>query len=177
MKRPAASDEQISESPVTENLPSHESAEPQTAPEISSGLLELAARVKALEAFHQPSALEPESEEFRAAVFSDVLANAVTQRVTELASQDQVATAENSTLGNFPAQTSMTISRFPSPVNALVNRVEPTLSVTLDETDWAEEGADTQSLHLRGCRGLCQPADGMCCRFPEKPAPFWPDSA
>ena len=151
---PASYDAQISESPVTENLPSQELTEPQTAPEISSGLLELAARVKALEAFHQPSALEPESEEFRAAVFSDVLANAVTHRVTELASQDQVTTAENSPLGNFPAQTSMTISRFPSPVNALVNRVEPTLSVTLDETDWAEEAPIPRVCTSEGAEGF-----------------------
>ena len=151
---PAAYDAQISESPVTENLPSQELTEPQTAPEISSGLLELAARVKALEAFHQPSALEPESEEFRAAVFSDVLANAVTQRVTELASQDQVTTAENSTLGNLPAQNLMTISRFPSPVNALVNRVEPTLSVTLDETDSAEEAPIPRVCTSKGAEGF-----------------------
>ena len=141
---PAAYDAQISESPVTENLPSQELTESQTAPEISSGLLELAARVKALEAFHQPSALEPESEEFRAAVFSDVLANAVTHRVTELASQDQVTTAENS----------MTISRFPSPVNALVNRVEPTLSVTLDETDSAEEAPIPRVCTSKGAEGF-----------------------
>ena len=151
---PTASDEQMSESPVIANLPNHELAAPQPAPEISSGLLELAARVKALEAAHQPTVLEPESEEFRAAVFSDVLANAVTQRVTELASQDQVTTAENSTLENFPAQTSMTISRFPSPVNALVNRVEPTLSVTLDETDWAEEAPIPRVCTSEGAEGF-----------------------
>jgi len=152
---PAAYDVQISESPVTENLPSQELAEPKTAPEISSGLLKLAARVKALEAFHQPAALEPESEEFRAAVFSDVLANAVTQRVTEPASQDQVTAAENSTLGNTsPAQTSMTISRFPSPVNALVNRVEPTLSGTLDEADWAEEAPIPRVCTSEGAEGF-----------------------
>ena len=151
---PAAYDVQISESPVTENLPSQELAEPKTAPEISSGLLKLAARVKALEAFHQPAPLEPESEEFRAAVFSDVLANAVTQRVMELASQDQVTTAENSTLGNFPAQTSMMISRFPSPVNALVNRVEPTLSGTLDEADWAEEAPIPRVCTSEGAEGF-----------------------
>ena len=49
--------------------------------------------MKALEAVHQPTVLEPESEEFRAAVFSDVLADAVTQpnrRHRELASQDRL---------------------------------------------------------------------------------------
>jgi len=154
-KAPAAYDAQISESPVTENLPSHELTEPQAAPEISSGLLELAARVRALEAFNQPAALEPESEEFRAAVFSDVLADAITQRVTEPASQDQVAAAENSTLGSTsPAQTSMTISRFPSPVYALVNRVEPTLSVTLDEADWVEEAPIPRVCTSEGAEGF-----------------------
>ena len=151
---PTSPDEQISESPVITNLPNHELATPQPAPKVSSDLLELAGRVKALEAVHQPAVLEPESEEFRAAVFSDVLANAVTQRVTELASQDQVTTAENSTLGNFPAQTSTTISRFPSPVNALVNRVEPTLSVTLDETDWAEEAPIPRVCTSEGAEGF-----------------------
>ena len=154
-KVPVAYDEQISESPVTENLPSHELTKPQSAPEISSGLLELAARVKALEAFHQPAALEPESEEFRAAVFSDVLEDAVTQRVTEPASQDQVTTAENSTFGNTsPARTSMKISSFPSPVNALVNRVEPTLSITLDDTDWAEEAPTPRVCTSEGAEGF-----------------------
>ena len=150
-----ASDEQISESPVIANLPNHELAAPQPAPKISSGLLELAARVRALEAFHQPADLEPESEEFRAAVFSDVLADAVTQRVTEPASQDQVTTAENSTFGNTsPAQTSMKISSFRSPVNALVNRVEPTLSITLDDTDWAEEAPIPRVCTSEGAEGF-----------------------
>ena len=45
---------------------------PQALPDISSGLLELAARIKALEAFEPPAILEPESNDFRAAVFSDV---------------------------------------------------------------------------------------------------------
>ena len=152
---PSACDERISESPVTENSPKHELAEPQSAPEISSDLLELAARVKALEAVHQPAALEPESEEFRAAVFSDVLSDAVAQRATEPAPQDQVTTAENSTLGNTSqAQTSMTISRFPSQVNALVNRIEPTLSVTLNDADWAEEAPIPRVCTSEGAEGF-----------------------
>ena len=154
-KAPAVYDQKISETPVTENLPSHRLAEPQSAPEISSGLLELAARVKALEAFHQPAALEPESEEFRAAVFHDVLEDAVAQRSTDPASQDQVTTAENSILGNTSAaQTSMTISRFPSPVNALLNRVEPTISVTLDDEDWAEEAPIPRVCTSEGAEGF-----------------------
>ena len=54
----------------------HHDASAQALPEISSGLLELAARIKALEACEPPAILEPESNDFRAAVFSDVLAAA-----------------------------------------------------------------------------------------------------
>ena len=133
---PGTSDAHIIETPVVPNVPNHESATPQAAPEISSGLLELAARVKALEAVHQPTVLEPESEDFRAAVFSDVLADAVAQRTTE------------------PAQPSMTLSRFPSPVNALVNRVEPTLSVTLTDADWAEEAPIPRVCTSEGAEGF-----------------------
>ena len=152
---PTSPDEQISESPVITNLPNHELATPQPAPKVSSDLLELAGRVKALEAVHQPAVLEPESEEFRAAVFSDVLADAVAQRSTEPAPQDQVTTAENSALGTAsPAQISMTISRFPSLVNELVNRIEPTLSVTLNEADWAEEAPVPRVCTSEGAEGF-----------------------
>ena len=167
---PSTSGKQIVETPVTPTLPNRESATPQAAPEISSDLLELAARVKALEAVHQPTVLEPESEDFRAAVFSDVLADAVAQRTTELAPQDQVTTressvaersatetsaAESSAIGyTSPAQTAVTLSRFPSPVNALVNRVEPTLSVTLTDADWAEEAPIPRVCTSEGAEGF-----------------------
>ncbi|GIR69881.1 MAG: hypothetical protein CM15mP74_11320 [Halieaceae bacterium] len=163
---PTASDEQISESPVIANLPNHELAAPQPAPEISSGLLELAARVKALEAVHQPTVLEPESEDFRAAVFSDVLADAVAQRTTEpTQTQGQVTAAESSAAETLaaessaprtisPAQHSMAISRFASPVNALVNRVEPTLSGTLTDADWAEEAQIPRVCTSEGAEGF-----------------------
>ena len=172
---PSTSDEHIIETPVAPNVPNHESATPQAAPEISSGLLELAARVKALEAVHQPTVLEPESEDFRAAVFSDVLADAVAQRTTEPAPQDQVtatersvaeswvaessatetSAAESSALGHTsPAQPAVTLSRFPSPVNALVNRVEPTLSVTLTDADWAEEAPIPRVCTSEGAEGF-----------------------
>lgn len=167
---PGTSDAHIIEAPVAPNVTNHESATPQSAPEISSGLLELAARVKALEAVHQPTVLEPESEDFRAAVFSDVLADAVAQRAAEPAPQDQVtasersvaessatetSAAESSAPGNTsPAQPSMTLSRFPSPVNALVNRVEPTLSVTLTDADWAEEAPIPRVCTSEGAEGF-----------------------
>ena len=162
---PTASDEQMSESPVIANLPNHELAAPQPAPEISSGLLELAARVKALEAVHQPTVLEPESEEFRAAVFSDVLADAVAQRTTEPATQVQVTAAESSASETLaaessapgtilPAQPPMGISRFASPVNAVVNRVEPTLSGTLTDADWAEGALMPRVCTSEGAEGF-----------------------
>ncbi len=167
---PSASGEQITETPVAPNSPKYESATPQAAPEISSGLLELAARLKALEAVHQPIVLEPESEDFRAAVFSDVLADAVAQRTTEPAPRDQVtakesavaessaaetSAIESSALGNTaPAQPAVTLSRFPSPVNALVNRVEPTLSVTLTDADWAEEAPTPRVCTSEGAEGF-----------------------
>ena len=152
---PTSSDEQIDKSPVITNLPNHEIAAPKPAPEISSGLLELAARVRALEAVHQPTVLEPESEEFRAAVFSDVLADAVAQRAREPATGEQVTTADNLALGNTSAaQTSMAISRLSSPVNALVDRVEPSLSVTLDDADWAEEAPIPRVCTSEGAEGF-----------------------
>ena len=139
-EEPLAFDERISESPAIANLHEQELVTQQTTPEISSGLVELAARVKALDAIHQPSVLEPESEDFRAAVFSDVLADAVAQPSTEPASQEQIKIAAGSPPEDGPpAQTSVSASQFPSPVNALVNRIEPTLSVTLDNEDWAGE--------------------------------------
>ena len=155
----------MSESPVIANLPNHELAAPQPAPEISSGLLELAARVKALEAVHQPTVLEPESEEFRAAVFSDVLADAVAQRTTEPATQGQVTAAESSAAKTLalessapgtilPRQPSMGISRLASPVNAVVNRVEPTLSGTLTDADWAEGALMPRVCTSEGAEGF-----------------------
>ena len=157
---PTASDEQMSESPVIAGLPNHELTVPQPAPEISSGLLELAARVRALEAVHQPTVLEPESQEFRAAVFSDVLADAVAQRTTEPTPQGQVTAAETlaaeiSAPGTIsPAQPSMAISRLASPVNALLNRVEPTLSGTLTDADWAEEAQIPRVCTSEGAEGF-----------------------
>jgi len=172
---PSTSDEHITEAPVAQDVLNHESATPQAAPEISSGLLELAARVKALEAVHQPTVLEPESEDFRAAVFSDVLANAVAQRATEPAPPDQVTATERSVADGWvaessasemsaagssaightaPTQPAVTLSRFQSPVNALVNRVEPTLSVTLTDADWAKEAPIPRVCTSEGAEGF-----------------------
>lgn len=96
---------------------------PQALPDISSGLLELAARIKALEAFEPPAILEPESNDFRAAVFSDVLAAAVAT-----SSDTQKATAYS---GNSESETMRTlpetgapvahVTSFPIPVELSVN--------------------------------------------------------
>ncbi|MEK9921045.1 MAG: hypothetical protein VW519_10305, partial [Luminiphilus sp.] len=59
------------------NVTANVASPPQASPEVSSGLIALAARIKALEAAHQPAILEPETEEFRAIAFSEVLANTV----------------------------------------------------------------------------------------------------
>ena len=172
---PSTSDEHITEAPVAPDVLNQGSATPQSAPEVSSGLLELAARVKALEAVHQPTVLEPESEDFRAAVFSDVLANAVAQRATEPAPPDQVTATERSVADSWvaessatktsaagssaightaPKQPAVTLSRLASPVNALVNRVEPTLSGTLTDADWAEEARIPRVCTSEGAEGF-----------------------
>ena len=152
---PSGSDKRVSEDATTGNLPNQELVRPQVEHEVSSGLIELAARVKALEAVHQPSVLEPESEDFRAAVFSDVLADTVARRTVETAQQDPIPAVESSPPQNAPPETaSVTVSRFPSPVNALVNRVEPTLSVTLDDADWAEEAPIPRVCTSEGAAGF-----------------------
>ena len=63
--------------------------------------------------------------------------------------------AESSAIGHTsPAQPAVKISRFPSSVNALVNRVEPTLSVTLTDADWAEEAPIPRVCTSEGAEGF-----------------------
>ena len=89
---------------VTQNLPTIEPVEPNNkeiiqniesegtentddllfSGNVSSKLIELAARVRALEEIETtPQVLEPESQEFRAMVFSDVLEEATTEGLAE----------------------------------------------------------------------------------------------
>ena len=63
----------------------------QPAVEVNAQLLALAARIKALETQDQPSILEPESDEFRAVVFSDVLANAIEHETRNINSSGEGA--------------------------------------------------------------------------------------
>lgn len=72
---------------------------PQSSPEVSSGLIALAARIKALEAAHQPTILEPETEEFRKVVFSDVLADAAVVTTTHEALTDPQPPEEATCIG------------------------------------------------------------------------------
>ena len=74
-------------------------ATPQSSPEVSSGLIALAARIKALEAAHQPTILEPETEEFRKVVFSDVLADAAVVTTTHKALADPQPSEEATCIG------------------------------------------------------------------------------
>ena len=93
----------------------------QALPKISSGLLELAARIKALETCEPPAILEPESNDFRAAVFSDVLAAAV---ATGVNTQESTAHSAGNMTGatQDPQETATHVTAFPTPVEALVNR-------------------------------------------------------
>ncbi len=97
---------------------------PQALPDISSGLLELAARIKALEGYEPPTILEPESNDFRAAVFSDVLAAAVaTSSDTQTAASGYPASRKAESMPNI-GETATPVNRvttFPTPVEALVN--------------------------------------------------------
>lgn len=98
----------------------HHDASAQALPEISSGLLELAARIKALEACEPPAILEPESNDFRAAVFSDVLAAAA---ATGADTQKATAHPANNMAGSMQdaRETAAQVTAFPAPVDVLVN--------------------------------------------------------
>ena len=48
----------------------------------------------------------------------------------------------------------MTISRSPSKGNALVNRIEPTLSVTMYDADWAEKAPVPRVCTSEGAEGF-----------------------
>ena len=108
--------------------------------EITSGLIELAAKIKALESFEPPSILEPESEDFRQAIFSEVLAEAVAageqpqniqqHRAAQAAPQDREA---------LLAPTSASVSTFPAPVDALIKTGPSFISNTLDTSARIEE--------------------------------------
>ena len=118
----AALDDLPSDQPDSNDTGRHGTS-PQALPDISSGLLELAARIKALEAFEPPAILEPESNDFRAAVFSDVLAAAVatgrdSQKATTHSGNSVSETMRNIRETGAPVAR---VTRFPTPVELLVN--------------------------------------------------------
>ncbi len=106
--------------------------------EISSGLIELAARIKALESLEPPSILEPESQDFRQAVFSEVLAATACDQPQNTQQQSTVQSAHRipetlSTLTTAPATT------FPAPVDALIKTRESVIAETLNTSTLLEE--------------------------------------
>jgi hypothetical protein len=122
----AALDEPLSSDHPDGNDTGRHGTSPQPLPEISSGLLELAARIKALEAFEPPAILEPESNDFRAAVFSDVLAAAVATGSDTRKAITYSGNSVSETMGNI-RETSAPVARvtsFPPPVELLVNSCE-----------------------------------------------------
>lgn len=135
----------------------------QPSPEVSSGLIALAARIKALEAAHQPTILEPETEEFRAVVFSDVLADAVTadrpdsdETVPEALPE---ASLHNTSIGTVSAPLSVTPFEIPMvAVKDLDWTPPPKQSFASSEGDepvvprvFTSEGAENFATLLSGC--------------------------
>ena len=108
--------------------------------EISSGLIELAARIKALEALEPPSILEPESEDFRKAVFSDVLAEAAAAEGQPKNTQQQ-STSQIATQGAEARSTSTItpVTTFPAPVEVLIKTSGAFTSKSLNTNPIVEE--------------------------------------
>ena len=101
--------------------------------EITSGLLELAARIKALESLEPPSVLEPESEDFRQAVFSEVLAEAVAASDQPQHIQQHNATQEAPRgLEGLLEPITESVAIFPAPVDALIKTSQSFISDTLN---------------------------------------------
>ena len=101
--------------------------------EITSGLLELAARIKALESLEPPSVLEPESEDFRQAVFSEVLAEAVAagdqpQHIQQHNATQEAPQGQEALLAPITAS----VAIFPAPVDALIKTSQSFISDTLN---------------------------------------------
>ncbi len=136
---------------------------PQPSPEVSSGLIALAARIKALEAAHQPTILEPETEEFRAVVFSDVLADAVTadRPDTERTAPEALpeATPHDTSIGIRSTPLSVTPFEIPMvAVKDLAWTPSPEQSFVRSESDepvvprvFTSEGAENFATLLSGC--------------------------
>ena len=108
--------------------------------EITSGLIELAAKIKALESFEPPSVLEPESEDFRQAVFSEVLAEAAAAGdQPQHIQQHNVAHEAPRDLGVLLAPINASVTTFPAPVDALFETGQSFISDTLNTSTPIEE--------------------------------------
>ena len=113
----------------------------QPGVEVNAQLVALAARVKALETQDQPSILEPESDEFRAVVFSDVLANAIEHETEIPTRQGEVAVGVDLTSeGRYIQENSASGAGLTSPSNALARHNEALLGSELSDQHGADKG-------------------------------------
>ena len=113
----------------------------QPAVEVNAQLLALAARIKALETQDQPSILEPESDEFRAVVFSDVLANAIEHETEIPTRQGESAVGVDLTYeGSYIQDNLASVAELTSPSNALVRRNKALLGSELSDQHGADKG-------------------------------------
>lgn len=113
----------------------------QPAVEVNAQLLALAARIKALETQDQPSILEPESDEFRAVVFSDVLANAIEHETETPARQGEPPIEVDLTSeGRYIAENAASVTELTSPSNVLVRRNEASPEGGASEQNGADNG-------------------------------------
>ena len=130
--------EEDSRDKVAAGLP--ESAQ-HTGAEVNAKLLALAARVKALETQDQPNILEPESDEFRAVVFSDVLANAIEHETKIPTRQGEGAVGVDLTSeGRYIQENLASVAELTSPSNVLARRNEALMGSESSDQRGADKG-------------------------------------
>ena len=112
-----------------------------TGAEVNAQLLALAARVKALETQDQPNILEPESDEFRAVVFSDVLANAI-EHETEIPTRQGEGTVgvDLTSEERYIQENLASVTELTSPSNVLARRNEALLGSESSNQQGADKG-------------------------------------
>ena len=113
----------------------------QPGVEVNAQLLALAARVKALETQDQPNILEPESDEFRAVVFSDVLASAIEHETETPTRQGERAVGVDlTTEGRYIQEKSASVAELTPPSNVLVRRNEALVGSESSDQQDADKG-------------------------------------
>ena len=112
-----------------------------TGVEVNAQLLALAARVKALETQDQPNILEPESDEFRAVMFPDVLANAIEHETEISTRQGEGAVGVDLTSEErYIQENSASVTELTSPSNVLARRNEALLGSESSDQQGADKG-------------------------------------